>query len=71
MINKKLVKDVVNYFNINHSTVRETAKEFGISKALYIFILQKFVQIQLLLKFLLKIKPSGIFAVVKQQKTSI
>ena len=33
MINKKLVKDVVNYFNINHSTVRETAKEFGISKS--------------------------------------
>ena len=33
MIDEQLVKNVVDYFNINHSTVRETAKEFGISKS--------------------------------------
>lgn len=39
MIDEQLVKNVVDYFNINHSTVRETAKEFGISKSsVYIYI---------------------------------
>lgn len=72
MIDEQLVKNVVDYFNINHSTVRETAKEFGISKSsVYIYILQRFVQTQLLPKFLLKIKLNGIFSVEKQLKTSI
>lgn len=39
MINEQLVKDVVYYFNNNHSTVRETAKKFGISKStVYVYL---------------------------------
>lgn len=39
MIDEQLVKDVVDYFNNNHSTVRKTAKEFGISKStVYIYL---------------------------------
>lgn len=29
----QFIREVVNYFNQNHSTVRETAKHFGISKS--------------------------------------
>ena len=39
MKNMKLVKKVVTYFNTHHSTVRETAKTFGISKStVYVYL---------------------------------
>lgn len=39
MKNEQLVKSVVDYFNTHRSTVRETAKVFGISKStVYVYL---------------------------------
>lgn len=39
--NIEFIKKVVHYYNKNHSTVRETAKNFGISKSLVYYYLTK------------------------------
>ena len=39
MRDQQLVQKVVNYFNTHHSTVRETAKAYGISKStVYVYL---------------------------------
>ena len=62
---------VVDYFNANRSTVRETAKHFGISKSTGIAILQKLCQMLILKRYFNIISLYGTFVEGKQLKTNI